>query len=187
MKLRWSIWIRCGGTIDFWQRLWRLLDSNRSSVNGFAFCTNPLRQWYKWSEGARGPLRSNSLPSPSLYPLDLCRLKDEKTRPILSCPQRNLTRLWDEDVRERWWRYCICVLPLRHNCGTVGVYKIQEGSRDQKNCQKERRFAFGCPGGVPFPGPFHWIDVTICILVVWFTPDLQLERNYLQVQAKVEA
>ena len=40
---------------------------------------------------------------------------------------------------------------------------------------------------VPLPGPFRWSDDPIRILGVWFGPDLQLERNWLEVRAKVEA
>ena len=37
------------------------------------------------------------------------------------------------------------------------------------------------------PGPFRWSDGPIRILRVWFGPDLQLERNWSEVQAKVNA
>ena len=42
-------------------------------------------------------------------------------------------------------------------------------------------------GGVPLPGPFRWSDGLTHILRVWFGPSLQLERNWLEVLAKVEA
>ena len=42
-------------------------------------------------------------------------------------------------------------------------------------------------GSVPLPGPFHWSDGPIHILGVWFGPGLQPERNWLEVQTKVEA
>ena len=42
-------------------------------------------------------------------------------------------------------------------------------------------------GSVPLPGPFHWSDGPVRILGVWFGPGLQLERNWLEVRAKVEA
>ena len=42
-------------------------------------------------------------------------------------------------------------------------------------------------GGVPLPGPFHWSDGPIHILRVWFGPRLQLEGNWTEVQAKVNA
>ena len=42
-------------------------------------------------------------------------------------------------------------------------------------------------GSVPLPGPFRWSDGPVRILGVWFGPGLQLERNWLEVRAKVEA
>ena len=41
--------------------------------------------------------------------------------------------------------------------------------------------------GGPLPGPFRWSDGPVRILVVGFRRDLQLERNWLEVRAKVEA
>ena len=40
---------------------------------------------------------------------------------------------------------------------------------------------------VPLPGPFRWGDGPVCILRVWFGPGLQLEWNWSEVQAKVDA
>ena len=40
-------------------------------------------------------------------------------------------------------------------------------------------------GSDTLPGPFRWRDGPIRILGVWFGPDLQLERNQSEVQAKV--
>ena len=42
-------------------------------------------------------------------------------------------------------------------------------------------------GGIPLPEPFLWRDGTIRILGMWFGPSLQLERNWLEGGAKVEA
>ena len=41
--------------------------------------------------------------------------------------------------------------------------------------------------GSVLPGPFRWSDGPVCILEVWFGPDLQLERNWSEAQAKVNA
>ena len=38
-----------------------------------------------------------------------------------------------------------------------------------------------CMGSDTLPGPFNWSDGPVCILVVWFGPDLQLERNWSEV------
>ena len=42
-------------------------------------------------------------------------------------------------------------------------------------------------GSNTLPGPFRWSDGPVCILGVWFRPDLQLERNWSEVQTKVNA
>ena len=42
-------------------------------------------------------------------------------------------------------------------------------------------------GSNTLPGPFRWSDGPIRILGVWFGPDLQLERNWSEVHAKVNA
>ena len=42
-------------------------------------------------------------------------------------------------------------------------------------------------GSNTLPGPFRWSDGPIRIHGVWFGPDLQLERNWSEVQAKVNA
>ena len=42
-------------------------------------------------------------------------------------------------------------------------------------------------GSNTLPGPFRWSDGPVCILGVWFGPDLQLERNWSEVQTKVNA
>ena len=42
-------------------------------------------------------------------------------------------------------------------------------------------------GSNTLPGPFRWSDGPVRILGVWFGPDLQLERNWSEVQAKVNA
>ena len=40
---------------------------------------------------------------------------------------------------------------------------------------------------VPLPGPFRRSDESICILGVWFGPELQLERNWSEVKARADA
>ena len=42
-------------------------------------------------------------------------------------------------------------------------------------------------GSDTLPGPFHWSDGPVRILGVWFGPDLQLELNWSEVQAKMNA
>ena len=42
-------------------------------------------------------------------------------------------------------------------------------------------------GSSTLPGPFRWSDGPVRLLGVWFRPDLQLERNWSEIQAKVNA
>ena len=42
-------------------------------------------------------------------------------------------------------------------------------------------------GSNTLPRPFRWSDGPVRILAVWFGPDLQLERNRSEIQAKVDA
>ena len=42
-------------------------------------------------------------------------------------------------------------------------------------------------GSNTLPGPLHWSDGPVHFLRVWFGPDLQLERNWSEIQAKVNA
>ena len=42
-------------------------------------------------------------------------------------------------------------------------------------------------GSNTLPGTFRWSDGPVRILGVWFGPDLQLERNWSEVQAMVNA
>ena len=42
-------------------------------------------------------------------------------------------------------------------------------------------------GSDTLPEPFRWSDGLVHILGVWFGPDLQVERNWSKVRAKVDA
>ena len=56
------------------------------------------------------------------------------------------------------------------------------------NFDKNEGLRFGAwKGSNTLPGPFRWSDGPISILGVWFGPDLQLERNWSEVHAKVNA
>ena len=54
------------------------------------------------------------------------------------------------------------------------------------NFDKSEEFQFGAWSDT-MPEPFRWSDRPVCILGVWFGPDLQLERNWSEVLAKVDA
>ena len=66
----------------------------------------------------------------------------------------------------------------------VGEYERIAGAK--VNFDKSEGLRLGAWTGT-LPGPFRWSDGPVRILGVWFGPDLQLERNWLEVQAKVNA
>ena len=68
----------------------------------------------------------------------------------------------------------------------VARYKKVAGAK--VNFDKSEGLRLGAwRGSVPLPEPFRWSDGPVCILGVWFGPCLQLERNWLEIRAKVEA
>ena len=68
----------------------------------------------------------------------------------------------------------------------VGEYeRIAEA---QVNFDKSEGLRLGVwRGSDTLPGPFRWSDGPVRILGAWFGPDVQLERNWSEVQAKVNA
>ena len=69
---------------------------------------------------------------------------------------------------------------------SVARYEKVEGTK--VNFDKSEGLRLGAwKSSVPLPGPFRWSDGPVRILGVWFGPGLQLERNWSEVQAKVEA
>ena len=68
----------------------------------------------------------------------------------------------------------------------VGEYERIAGAKG--NFDKSKGLRLGAwRGSDTLPGPFRRSDRLVRILGVWFEPDLQLERNWLEVQAKVNA
>ena len=68
----------------------------------------------------------------------------------------------------------------------VVEYERIPGAKD--NFDKSEGLRLGAwRGSNTLPGPFRWSDGPIRILGVWFGPDLQLERNWSEVHAKVNA
>ena len=56
------------------------------------------------------------------------------------------------------------------------------------NFDKSEGLRFGAwRGSNTLPGPFRWSDGPVRILGVWFGPDLQLERNWSEVQTKMNS
>ena len=79
-----------------------------------------------------------------------------------------------------------CRLEIKAVKKAVGVYeRIAEA---KANFDKSEGLRLGAwISSDILPEPFRWSDGLICILGVWFGPDLQLERNWSVVQAKVNA
>ena len=68
----------------------------------------------------------------------------------------------------------------------VGEYVRITGAK--VNFDKSEGLRLGAwKGSNTLPEPFRWSNGLVCILGVWLGPDLQLERNWSEVQAKVNA
>ena len=68
----------------------------------------------------------------------------------------------------------------------VGVYERIAGAKVNFDKSEGLRLGF-LRGSNTLPGTFRWSDGPVRILGVWFGPDLQLERNWSEVQAMVNA
>ena len=67
----------------------------------------------------------------------------------------------------------------------VGEYERIAGAK--VNSDKSESLRLGAwRGSDTLPGPFRWSGGPVRILGVWFGPNLQLERNWSEVQDKVE-
>ena len=68
----------------------------------------------------------------------------------------------------------------------VSEYKRIAGAK--VNFDKSKGLRLGAwRGSDTLPGPFRWSDGPVRILGLWFGPDLQLEWNWSEVQAKMNA
>ena len=68
----------------------------------------------------------------------------------------------------------------------VGEYERIAGAK--VNFDKSEGLQLGSwRGSDTLPGPFRWSGGRVCIVGVWFGPDLQLERYWSEVQVKVNA
>ena len=129
--------------------------------------------------------------SPLLYVLALepllRRLRDEKTNPVLrgvpfAGPLMARVSAFTDDITVfvSHWLDIIAVKKA------VSEYERIAGAK--VNFDKSEGLRLGAwRGSNTLPGPFRWSDGPVRILGVWFGPDLQLERNWSEVQAKVNA
>ena len=125
--------------------------------------------------------------SPLLYVLTLepllCRLRDEETSPVLRGGP------FAGSLTAKVSAFTVFV-SRRLNIKTVkkafGEYERITGAK--VNFDKSEGLRLGAwRGSNTLPEPFRWSDEPVRILRVWFGPDLQLERNWSEVQAKVNA
>ena len=81
----------------------------------------------------------------------------------------------------------ITVFICRHlDIKAVAEYERIAGAKI--NFDKSESLRLGAwRGSDTLPMPFRWSDRPVRILWVWFEPDLQLERNWPEVQVKVDA
>ena len=129
--------------------------------------------------------------SPLLYVLALepllRRLRDEGTNPALRGvpfvgPITARVSAFADDITV----FVFCRLDIKAVKKAVGEYEWI--LRAKANFNKSENFRLGVwRGSNILPGPFRWSDGPVRILWVWFGPDLQLERNWSEVQAKVNA
>ena len=129
--------------------------------------------------------------SPLLYVLALKpllrRLRDEGTNPAL----RSVPFAGPLTARVSAFADYITVfvshrLDIEVVKKAVGEYERIAGAKvyfDNSECWQLGAWR----GSDTLPGPFRWSDGPVCILGVWFGSDLQLEQNWSEVQAKVNA
>ena len=67
------------------------------------------------------------------------------------------------------------------------VARYEQIAATKINFDKSEGLGLGAwRGGVRLPCFFRWSNRPVCILGVWFGPGIQLERNWSEVQAKVD-
>ena len=129
--------------------------------------------------------------SPLLYVLALepllRRLRDRTTNPALrGVPSAGLLTARVSTFTDDITVFVSRRLHIKAVKMAVSEYERIAGAK--VNFDKSEGLRLGAwRGSNTLPGPFRWSDGPVRILGVWFGPDLQLERNWLEVQAKVNA
>ena len=151
-------------------------DSNWSSANELACCTTTHRAFAIERSARKGFPLFLLLYVLALEPL-LRRLRDERALPAL----RGVSPIGS--VRAKISVFADDIVAVK-----MPVERYEKLAGAIVNLDKREGLQLGAlRGGVPLPGPFRWSDGPIHILGVWFGPGLLLERNWLEVRAKVEA
>ena len=123
---------------------------------------------------------------PLLYVLALeHKLRDEGTSPAL----RGVPFAGRLAARVSAFAYDITVFVSRRldiEAVKEAVVEYERIAGAKVNFDKSEGLRLGAwRGSNTLPGPFRWSEGPVCILGVWFGPDLQLERNWSEVHAKV--
>ena len=122
----------------------------------------------------------------ALEPL-LRRLRDRTTNPALrgvlfAGPLTARVSAFADDITVFVSR-CLDIKAVKK---AVSEYERIAGAK--VDFDKSERLRLGAwRGSNTLPGPFRWSDGPVRILGVWFGPELQLERNWSEIQAKVNA
>ena len=129
--------------------------------------------------------------SPLLYVLALepllRRLRDRTTNPALrgvpfAGPLTARVYAFTDDITV----FVSCRLDIKAVKKAVSEYERIAGAK--VNFDKSEGLRLGAwRGSNTLPGPFRWSDGPVRILGVWFGPNLLLERNWSEIQAKVNA
>ena len=147
-------------------------------------------------EGVRGSSRSSVWSgrcplSPLLYILALepllRKVRDEGTNQTLcGIPFASHLTVRASAFADDITVFVSCCLDIEAVKKAVGEYEQIVGAK--VNFDKNEGLRLGAwRSSDTLPGPFRWSGRSICILGVWFRPDLQLERNWSEVQDKVNA
>ena len=129
--------------------------------------------------------------SPLIYVLAweplLRRLRDRTTNPALrgvsfAGPLTARVSAFADDITV----FVSCRLDIKVVEKAVSEYEWIAGAKVNFDNREGLRLG-AWRGSNTLPGPFCWTDRPVRIIGVWFGPDLQLERNWSEVQAKVNA
>ena len=122
----------------------------------------------------------------ALEPL-LRRLKDERANPVLcripfAGPLTAKVSAFADNITVFVFR-CLDIEAVKK---TVAEYERIAGAK--VNYDKSEGLRLGAwTDSNTLPGPFRWSGAPFRILGLWFVLDLQLERNWSEVQAKIDA
>ena len=168
-----------GLTIGFWRLFWRLLDSNRSSADGLAWCTPTSGAGER---KAFGGIRDRAFGPAGLSPVSssLCPhfwastpwayVWGDKSGPArypFCWPSYGKGSAFADDITV----FVSNRLDIKAVKKVVSEYERIAGAK--VNFDKSESLQLGAwRGSNTLPGPFRWSDGPVCILRLWFGPEL---------------